>query len=192
MPTLERTQAQPYLLPAVVVGGPRFGALVKHLYGAMLVLLVAVCACSLIGYGLPEGSHAHENMNHLHTHFGLGILGLFCLRSFVQLVDYAQPLQPPLVDWRAWATQIVQWALYLFMLALSLAGWLMLNAAGKHPVFYGLALPVLVAPDPGLASALSHAHAGGAMLGYLLMGLNIVAWLYQRPTLAPRQPPLRR
>ena len=53
MPALTRVPLGPYtLLPVVVGGGPRYGALVGGMYWAMLFLLAAVYACTLPGVTL--------------------------------------------------------------------------------------------------------------------------------------------
>lgn len=175
LPTLARTAAQPYdLLPLVAGGGPRYGALVAGLYWAMLAVLVAVYACTLVGYSMPLGSDDHAKLQSLHAGLGRSLLGLFGLRLLVRLIDKEPPMPPPLVTWQAHAATAVQWALYLFMLAMPLTGWWMLEAAGTP-----------------LARNLKDAHEWGAMLGYLLLGLNILASLYWHYTPRGSLPPPR-
>lgn len=193
MPTLARSPAKAHelLLPTVAVSGPRYGALVAGLYWVMLALLMAVYACTLVGYALPAGSDGQEAFKQLHFTLGLGIFALFCLRLVIRLVDNEPPMQPPLVEWQARTAKALQWGLYLFMLAMPLAGWMLMNALGKPVAFYGLELPVLLAPDRELASTLRDFHELGAMLGYLLIGLNIVAALHQHHAPHDRLPPPR-
>lgn len=187
---MARVPLGPYtLLPVVVGGGPRYGALVGGMYWAMLLLLAAVYACTLIGYSVQLSNSAHEALETLHSVFGLGILGLFGLRLLIRLIDNEPPMQPPMVQWQARATRGLQWALYLFMLVMPLGGWLILNASGVSLAFYGLELPVLVAPDKEWVSTLKVVHAFGAMLGYLLVGLNILALLYGHYRPGDRLPP---
>lgn len=189
---MARVPLGPYtLLPVVVGGGPRYGALVGGMYWAMLFLLAVVYACTLIGYSVPLSGSAHEALKTLHSAFGMGILGLFGLRLLIRLIDNEPPMPPPMVQWQARATKGLQWALYLFMLFMPLGGWLILNASGLSPTFYGLELPVLVAPDKEWVGTLKIVHAFGAMLGYLLVGLNILALLYWHCRPGDRLPPAR-
>ena len=45
-------------------------------------------------------------------------------------------------------------ALYLLMIGMPLAGWLILSAAGKPIPFFGLELPALIGPNKELAGQL--------------------------------------
>ena len=183
MPRLESSLTKPHgSLPTVSPGGPRFATLVVSIYRTMLILLVAAYACMFVGYSLPQSSDAQATLKNLHAGFGFDLMGLFCLRLLVLLLDNGPPMPPPLVEWQARAAKGVQWALCVFMFAMPLVGWLVLNASGKLLVLYGLELPVLVAPHRELAIALRDVHAVGAVLGCVLIGLNIVAWLYQHHT----------
>ena len=183
MPRLESSLNKPQSsLPTVSPGGPRFAPLAVSMNRIMLILLVAVYACMFVGYSLPQSSVARETLKNLHAGFGFDLMGLFCLRLFVLLLDNRPPMPPSLVEWQAQAVKGMQWALCVFMFAMPLGGWLVLNASGKLPALYGLELPVLVAPNKELAVTLKDVHAVGAVLGYVLIGLNIVAWLYQHHT----------
>jgi cytochrome b561 len=69
-------------------------------------------------------------------------------------------------------------ALYAFMLAMPIAGWLILSAADKTIPFFGLELPALVAPDKALSSQIKELHETFGTVGYFLIGLHALAALF--------------
>lgn len=178
-PVRSAPQAHGLLPIRATVGGPRFGAWVAGLDWAMLALLVAAYACTLLGYDGVGDADAQAILKHMHLMLGVGIVGLFSLRVLIRLIDREPPMQAPLTQWPLRAAKAVRWALYLFLLAMPLTGWLMTNALGQQVSFYGWVLPELVSPSSTLALALTEAHASGVVLGYVLLGLNAMAALYQ-------------
>jgi len=77
-----------------------------------------------------------------------------------------------------------------------LLGWLLLSAEGATIRFWGLVVPPLVAPSPALAHALEEWHEAGASLGYLLIGVHVLAALLhhylRRDDTLPRMAPWMR
>ena len=81
----------------------------------------------------------------------------------------------------------MHYALYLMMIGLPFAGWLILSAAGKPIPFFGLELPPLVDKNPDLAGQIKEWHETIGNAGYFLIGLHAAAAL---PSLRqPRQHP---
>lgn len=87
-------------------------------------------------------------------------------------------------------------ALYVFMLAMPLLGWLLLSAEGEPVPFFGLELPALVGPDPALADSVEELHETIGTVGYYLVGLHAAAALFhhyfQRDNTLLRMLPQRR
>ena len=69
-------------------------------------------------------------------------------------------------------------ALYAFLVAMPLLGWLTLSAKGKPIPFFGLQLPALVGADKALADSLKEVHETIGTIGYYLVGLHAVAALF--------------
>jgi cytochrome b561 len=69
-------------------------------------------------------------------------------------------------------------ALYLFLIAMPLLGWLALSATGKPVPFFGLQLPALVGADKALADSLKEIHETIGTVGYYLVGLHAAAALF--------------
>src|SRR3546814_10251209 len=64
------------------------------------------------------------------------------------------------------------------MLAMPVAGWVILSASGKTIPFFGLELPALVGQSKTLAAQVKAIHETVGTIGYLLIGLHALAALY--------------
>ncbi|MBA8882736.1 cytochrome b [Dokdonella fugitiva] len=87
--------------------------------------------------------------------------------------------------------------LYAFLVAMPLLGWLLASARGTRIAFGAFELPPLVPADPALAGIAGTWHAGGAMVGYALVGGHAAAalahhWLRRDDTLLRMLPRRRR
>lgn len=69
-------------------------------------------------------------------------------------------------------------ALYLMMVGMPLAGWIILSAEGKPIPFFGLELPALVSANEELADTVEDIHETIGTAGYYLIGLHTVAALF--------------
>jgi superoxide oxidase len=75
------------------------------------------------------------------------------------------------------AARLVHLALYGFLLAMPLSGWLLLSAEGDPIAAFGLPLPALIGRDGGLAGRFEDLHEALATLGYLLIAVHAAAAL---------------
>lgn len=75
-------------------------------------------------------------------------------------------------------SKLMHWALYLFMIAMPILGWLITSAEGHQVMFYGIDLPLLVAEDKQFAKQVEGWHVLLGTVGYWLIGLHAVAGLY--------------
>jgi cytochrome b561 len=66
------------------------------------------------------------------------------------------------------------------MVGMPLMGWMVLSAAGKPIPFFGLELPALIAPDDALAKQLKALHETAGSVGYVLIGLHVVAAFFHQ------------
>ena len=71
----------------------------------------------------------------------------------------------------------MHYALYGFMIAMPLAGWLMLSAAGKNIPFFGLQWPALMGESNNIAEFIKEIHETGGTLGYFLIAFHAAAAL---------------
>ncbi len=156
----------------------RYGGLTIGLHWLMLLLLIAVYATmELRGY-FPKGSPERDAMKHWHYMLGLSVLGLAALRLLVSAIGPVPAIVPPIVKWQSTSAALMKLALYAFMLAMPVLGWLTLSAKGTPVPFFGLVLPPLVGESKDLAESIKEVHEAIATVGYFLIGLHAAAGLY--------------
>ena len=144
----------------------------------MLLLIIAVYACmELRGY-YPKGSDFPEGLKMWHFMFGLTVLLLVLIRVVARVTGGTPPITPDPPAWQTLIARLTHFALYAFMIAMPIAGWVILSASGKTIPFYGLDLPALVGPNKALAEQVKELHETVATLGYFLVGLHAVAALF--------------
>ena len=68
-------------------------------------------------------------------------------------------------------------ALYLLMMAMPIAGWLILSAEGKDIPFFGMEFPALIPENEALGETIEEAHKLAGKVGYFLIGLHAAAAL---------------
>jgi cytochrome b561 len=121
-----------------------------------------------------------------HFMLGLSVLALVWLRIAARLIWAAPRSSTEEPAWRralAGATHLV---LYVFMIAMPIAGWLILSAEGEAIPFYGLELPALVGENEALAARTKALHVLVGTIGYWLIGLHAVASLVHHYVLRDR------
>lgn len=160
------------------------------LHWLTLVLLVAIYATMELRGIFPKGGAAHDLMKTWHFMLGLSVLGLVAVRIPLRLVFHAPPITPAPPVWQQRLALAMHVALYVFLVAMPLLGWLALSAKGRVIPFFGLQLPPLLGPDKALAGNLKDVHEFVGALGYGLIGLHAAAALLHHHVL--RDDTLRR
>jgi len=147
------------------------------LHWLMLLVMVAVYATIELREFWPRGSVTREGLKSWHFMLGLSVFGLVWLRIAARL---ALPSPAPMAEpaWRRLTAKVTHLLLYLLMIAMPLAGWLILSAEGDVIPYFGLELPPLTAPDKGLAEQVEELHVLGGTIGYWLIGLHAAASLF--------------
>lgn len=170
-------------------------SLVALHWGMAALLLVVYLAMELRGF-LPRGSAERSLAKALHVSAGLSLLLLLAVRVLVRLRGPVPPITPAPAPWMRLSAAAGHLALYGFLLVMPLLGWLLLSAEGATIRFWGLVVPPLVAPSSALAHALEAWHEAGASLGYLLIGVHVLAALLhhylRRDDTLPRMAPWMR
>lgn len=155
----------------------RFGGLTIALHWLMLLLIAAIYATIELRELFPRGSDPREAMKAWHFMLGLSVLAFLAVRLVARLAGPNPPIAPPPPRWQRAFAGLAHAALYLFMLAMPLLGWLALSADGKAISFFGLPVPPLVGPDEALAERMEELHELGGTIGYFLVGLHAAAAL---------------
>lgn len=156
---------------------PTFNRWSITLHWLMAVLFVVVYASIELRVLFEKGSVPRDTMKSLHFMFGLLVFALVWIRLFLRLRYAAPPIVPAAPAWQKLASGIVQAALYVFMIGMPLAGWIVLSAAGKPVPFFGLHLPALVGGDEMLAESVEGIHKTVGTAGYWIIGLHALAAL---------------
>lgn len=156
----------------------RYGWLAGSLHWLTLLLVVAAYASMELRGFFPRGSATREAMKSWHYVLGISILVLTLLRLTVFLASPAPADSADAAKWQRAGAKWTKLALYCFLLAMPLLGWLLLSAEGGHVAFASIQFPGLVAQDKGLAGLFEELHEAGATIGYFLVGLHATAALY--------------
>lgn len=148
------------------------------LHWLMLVLLASVYALIELRDLFPKDSAERNLMKDLHFMFGLTVFVLVWLRLAMRLINPTPPITPKPPAWQTGLAHLVHLLLYLLMIGMPLAGWLILSAADKPIPFYGFELPALTGPDSDFAKFIKGWHERVGGWGYWLIGLHALAGLY--------------
>lgn len=156
----------------------RYSSPAIGLHWLMLILLVAAYSCMEFRGNFPKGSDTRTLLRTWHYMLGLSVFVLVWIRLAVKLSRHAPPIEPALPAWQMRLAYLVEAALYVLMIGLPLAGWLLLSARGQPIPFFGLQLPALMAENKDAANWIKEVHETGATAGYFLVGLHALAALY--------------
>ncbi|MES2877070.1 MAG: cytochrome b [Pseudomonadota bacterium] len=148
------------------------------LHWAMLVLFVGIYASIELRGLFDKGTPPREAMKSLHFMLGLLVLALVWLRVALRFKYPAPPIQPAPSLTQDKVARLAHLLLYVFMIGMPLAGWLLLSAAGKPIPFFGLELPALIGPDKALASQIKEIHEVIGTAGYFLIAVHAAAALF--------------
>lgn len=154
----------------------RYGSIAIILHWLTVVLLIGVYAAIEFREFYPRGSDLREGLKTWHFMLGLSVFALVWLRILVRLLSSAP--RPVEGGWRNAVSRLVHLSLYLFMIAMPIAGWIILSAEGDVVPFFGLELPHLVGTNPGVAASVEGWHELGGTIGYWLIGLHAAAALF--------------
>ena len=155
----------------------RYGSVTIWLHWLMLALLAAVYAAIELRELFARGSDPRELLKAAHFSLGLAVFALVWVRLLARRAAPTPPIAPKPPAWQHAAAALTHGALYLLMIALPIAGWIILSAEGDPIPFFGLELPPLTGPNQALAERVEQLHKLGGTIGYYLIGLHAAAAL---------------
>ncbi|QBG37190.1 cytochrome b [Litorilituus sediminis] len=154
-----------------------YGSLSIRMHWLMAALMVLVFA-SIEGRQLFEkGTEMRDLFKMWHFMLGLLVLLLVSLRVYLKFIQISPKITPPLTPTQALGAKVGHFLLYVFMIAMPIAGWLILSGEGKVIPFFGLELPALIDVNKPLAEAIEEFHETLGEIGYYLIGLHAIAAL---------------
>lgn len=156
------------------------------LHWLMLLLLIAVYSAIELREFFPKGSGPREALKTGHFMLGLSVFGLVWIRIAARLIWRGPQSSPVEPAWRHAVARATHLTLYVFMIGMPVAGWLILSAEGKTIPFFGLELPALFGRNEQVAQQAEELHELGGTIGYLLIGIHAAASLFHQYILRDR------
>lgn len=156
----------------------RYGTISIALHWLMLLLFIAVYACIELSGSFPKGSDSRALMKTLHFSFGLLVFFMVWLRLAVRVLSPTPRLESDTPSRQQRFAKLAHAALYALMIAMPVAGWLALSAAGKPIPFFGLEFSALIGESANLAKPIKKIHETVGNVAYLLIGLHAAVALF--------------
>lgn len=163
---------------ALTTNSERYNKLAIYLHWFMLFLLIAVYATIELREFFPKGSDPRKAMKMWHFMLGLSVLLLVVLRIVNRFLSNTPAIVPTPPAWQEKLAKLFHLALYGLMIAMPLAGWMILSGEGQVIPFFGLELPPLIAPNKDLAETIEEVHETLGTVGYFLIGIHALAAIY--------------
>lgn len=155
------------------------------LHWLMFILIVTVFASIELRELFDKGTETRNAFKMWHFMLGLSVLALVVVRIVMRVLAGPIPaIQPTPAKWQDALAKLVHIALYVFMLAMPIAGWLILSMAGKPVPFFGIELPALASENKELGKSIKEIHGTVGELGYYLIGFHAAAALFHHYILA--------
>lgn len=156
----------------------RYGSVSITLHWLMLLLFIAVYASIELSGAFPKDSDSRSAMKTLHFSFGLLVFFMVWLRLAMRLLSPTPRLEPTASFWQRQAARLAHATLYALMIALPLAGWLALSAAGKPTHFFGMEFSALIDENISIAKPIRKLHKTVGNAAYLLIVLHAALALF--------------
>ena len=156
----------------------RYGTLSIALHWLMVLLFIGVYAAIEFSDSFPKGSETRGLLKSLHFSFGMSILILVWLRLIARLIAPTPDIVPAIPAWQHMLSKLIHLVLYIFMIAMPLAGYIGRMLAGKVTYLFGIALPVFLDVNKDLAENIFDVHETIGNISYFLIGLHVVAALF--------------
>jgi cytochrome b561 len=137
----------------------------KILHWISAILLLAMFASGIVMTQLPGGATA-DFLYTAHKSCGAIVLILLTLRLLHRLIATGRRQWPA-----AGSGRFVHWLMYAVAIAIPIIGWAAVSDFGARGLFFGLALPEIIAKGSGYADMLFDAHA---IMASALIGLVII------------------
>jgi cytochrome b561 len=161
---------------------PKYPLSMRVLHWLIAVMIIGMLAAGLIMEDLSHDNPARGLVYSLHKSFGITILALVLIRIAVRLRGPVPTLPQAIPARERILAHAGHWALYGFMLAMPLSGYLMSTFYGRPVLWFGVPLPRLVGvrPDDGALARNFHSYAAYALIAMLVVHIGAVILHYVR------------
>ena len=162
--------------------GATYSRLSIGLHWFMLLLLVGIYATIELRELFPRGSDPREAMKAWHFMLGLSVLAFLACRLVARLAGSTPPIVPAPARWQHVVARAAHAALYLFLLAMPILGWLALSAEGDAISLFGLPVPPLLPLDAANLSPQARAFYSENRRVSNLKAKRLLGWRPRYPT----------
>jgi cytochrome b561 len=156
----------------------RYSTLSIMLHWIMFLLLLAVYSCIELREIYPKGSEPRDTLKTWHFMLGLSVFDLVWIRLVARWITQTPEIQTRIIKWQQLLANGFHFALYILMISMPIAGWLILSAEGKDIPFFGFNLPPLIAVNETSAETIEEIHKTAGTVGYYLIGLHMLGGFY--------------
>lgn len=156
----------------------RYGSLSIALHWLMLLVMAAVFAAVELHDNYPRGSEMQHDLMTWHFQLGLVVLILVVIRLILKFIAPDPEIQPTPSKIQHIGAKAMHVALYLIMVCMPIAGYIGRTLAGSTVYFFGMALPVFLAPNKDLAENIFDIHSLIGNTAYFLIGIHAAAALF--------------
>ncbi|MDF3054439.1 MAG: Cytochrome B561-like protein [Gammaproteobacteria bacterium] len=147
-----------------------YGLIAKLFHWIMSLIVICMLCIGLYMVSLPNSLDKLQIYGY-HKATGILVLSLVTLRVLWRCFNIS-PTLAPMPNWQKISAHSLHIALYVFMFAMPLTGWMMSSAAGIPVSFFGLfVLPDLVSPNPTLLTFFDQTHK---TLAFILIGMILL------------------
>jgi cytochrome b561 len=153
-----------------------YGAAARFLHWALFALIAVQVPGGLLIEAFPRASDARLFV--LSTHTSLGIAALLIVLARIARRLASGGVEPDGPRWQRTLARAVHGALYVLMVAVPVAGYLLADARGRGIPFFGLNAPEWLATDRALAGTLEDVHATLAWTLVAVVAVHVVAALW--------------
>lgn len=157
----------------------RFHPVSAIMHWVMFVLIAAALAAIEIRGDIPKGDPLRDTLRNWHMLAGQ-LVFLCLLVRIAARIRYPAPPALPAPRWQTGSAHLVHGVLYLLMLAIPVTGVLFYQAGGREVNFFGMVLPVLIAPNPDLKQNIREFHELMGNAVYVVVGIHILGALYHQ------------
>jgi cytochrome b561 len=160
----------------------RYSLSLRAIHWLTVVAVVAAVILADMDEHEEDGGGATSSVSAMQWHYAAGLAALLLLMPRIVLRVRARvpPIIPTPDRFTALTARLVHLALYAFLLAVPLLGWLQLGYGGEPLTlpWLGWQLPALVQPDPQAKELTEELHEVLGNVLYGLIALHVVAALW--------------
>jgi cytochrome b561 len=159
----------------------RYGLVSRGLHSLMMIMVIGMIVIGMYMTEIDKTDDLRKTLFAMHISTGVLVLVLAVVRVVWLKFSPAPKLPLGLTNWEKMLTTVVKSLMYLLMLAIPIAGYLMVNTKGFDVGFYGLFnLPSLLSENHDLHELFEEMHEFFAYFLVFLVLLHVAGSLKHR------------